>query len=79
MKEIEIEFKEVLLKVVGTYEPEEPMVRYYPDGSGYPGSASDFNIDAIYVVDSEYDIYELFSMKDIEWLVDEVINKIEER
>jgi hypothetical protein len=23
------------------YEPGEPMVRYYPDGSGYPGSPAD--------------------------------------
>lgn len=33
--------------VFGNYYPEEPMVRYYPDGSGYPGSSSEFEITSI--------------------------------
>jgi hypothetical protein len=31
----------------GTLTPAEPMVMYYPDGSGYPGSPPDFEIESI--------------------------------
>ena len=31
----------------GTFTPEEPMVMYYKDGSGYPGSPADFEITKI--------------------------------
>lgn len=78
MKEIEIEFRGIPLRVVGTYEPEELMVRYYDDMSGYPGSASSFDVNEIYVIDSEYDIYDLYT-RDLEEIETEVINKIEER
>lgn len=78
MKEIEITFRGIDLRVVGTYEVEEPMVMYYPDGSGYPGSASNFDVNEIYTVDSEIDIYEIFSGKDLEIIRDLVIEKIEE-
>ena len=78
-KEIEIEFKGITLRVEGIYEPEEQMVRYYPDGDGYPGSPSNFDIEGIYAADSEIDIYDLLPMRDIEEIEDEIINKIEER
>jgi hypothetical protein len=29
------------------YQPEEPMVRYYSDGSGYPGCAEEYNIYSV--------------------------------
>ena len=29
------------------YTEEEPMVRYYPDGSGYPGCAAEINIYSV--------------------------------
>jgi len=78
MKEIEIIFIGIPLRVVGTYEPEEPMVMYYPDGSGYPGSASNFDVNEVYAVDSEIDIFEVFSDDRIETIRDLVIEKIEE-
>jgi len=31
------------VEVSFTHYPEEPMVRYYPDGSGYPGSPESVN------------------------------------
>lgn len=34
----------VEIEVNGNYSPEEPMVMYYPDGSGYPGSSSEFEV-----------------------------------
>jgi len=29
------------------YEPEEPMVMYYPDGSGYPGSPAMVEVTSV--------------------------------
>lgn len=39
--------KELMIEVEGIYYPEEPMVMYYADGSGYPGSPSEFEIQNI--------------------------------
>ncbi len=57
--EVKINFRDVNLVVNGNYTPEEPMVMYYADGSGYPGSSSEFEINEIYVEDSSVDIFEL--------------------
>jgi hypothetical protein len=40
----EIEFRGVILDVELDYEPSEPMVMYYSDGSGYPGSPAGIGI-----------------------------------
>ena len=32
---------------IGEYSPEEPMVRYYNSGDGYPGCHSQFDIKGI--------------------------------
>lgn len=45
------------LTFVGTYTPEEPMVMYYPDGSGYPGSPAEFEISEI--IGSPLDLVDL--------------------
>jgi len=37
------------VQLIYDYEPGEPMVRYYPDGSGYPGSPAYVEIVDIYV------------------------------
>lgn len=44
----------------GLYIPEEPMIRYYPDGSGYPGCPAEFDITCIdgEIVDFITDILE---------------------
>ena len=76
MEIIEIEFKGIKLSVGGTYIPPEEPVRYYNDMSGYPGSNSDFDINEIFV--EETDIYELFGEKDLETIKDLIIEKIEE-
>ena len=45
--EFQTEIEEAIITVEFDYEPEEPMVMYYPDGSGDPGSpASVDNISA---------------------------------
>ncbi|NCC55790.1 MAG: hypothetical protein EOM11_09990 [Erysipelotrichia bacterium] len=38
--ELTVIFKEIEFEVGFDYQPEEPMVRYYSDGTGYPGCAS---------------------------------------
>jgi len=45
-----INFKGVELRVEYDYQPEEKEVRYYSDGSGYPGCPESFEITAIYLV-----------------------------
>lgn len=43
------------VSVEWSYVPGEPMVRYYPDGSGYPGSPPEFDcVDHIDVIECEY-------------------------
>ena len=78
MRNIEIEFRGIPLRIVGTYEAEEPMVMYYPDGSGYPGASSNFDVNEIYAVDSEIDIFDIFGIKELETIRDLTIEKIEE-
>ena len=39
-----INYLGVDVEVEGVYSPEEPMVMYYKDGSGFPGSASEFEV-----------------------------------
>lgn len=38
------------IEVRGIFTPEKPMVMYYPDGSGYPGSPSEFDITDIKII-----------------------------
>lgn len=37
----------VEFEVSGNYTPEEPMVMYYSDMSGYPGSSSEFEVTSV--------------------------------
>lgn len=66
----DIEYCDVILFVTGCYSPEEKMVMYYPDGSGYPGAPAEFDIYDIKCGHQE--INELLSDKlkrDIEILI----------
>ena len=42
---------ELTVEVKGCIYPEEPMVRYYKDGSGYPGCPAEAEFDDIWVSD----------------------------
>jgi hypothetical protein len=72
--EIEVTYRGVKLLVEGTYTPPEEQVMYYADGSGYPGSSADFDINAVFVQDT--DIYELLSVMDLEEIVELVLEEI---
>jgi hypothetical protein len=67
--EIELNIGGVDITVSGYYSPEEPMVMYYPDGSGHPGYPSTFEIDSIQV--NGTDITELVS--------DDIYDEIKEK
>ena len=66
-----ITYKEIDLEIEFDYSPEEKMVRYYSDGSGYPGCAAEVCINEIlYKGTDVYDLYEsLECIDDIELLV----------
>lgn len=76
--EVNIEFKGIPLRVVGEYEAGEERTYYDSDMSGHPGSPSSFDINEIYVEDSEIDIFELFSPADLEVLSEKIIEQIED-
>jgi hypothetical protein len=65
----EIEVYGINMAVDYYYDKGEPMVMYYPDGSGHPGSPPSVEIEGVYV-DGETDIYELLS--------ESVIDRIQE-
>jgi hypothetical protein len=76
--EIEIEYLGVPLSIEGTYYPSEAQVMYYSDMSGYPGSPAEFEIIKITVTDSDVDIWELLSQRQIDEITELVIQKTEE-
>ena len=47
MEEQKIEYKGIKFDVSYYYQPYEAEVRYYLDGSGYPGCPESFEIDTI--------------------------------
>lgn len=53
----ELTYKGVDLDIEFDYQPEEPMVMYYKDGSGDPGCPSSVTITGIKIV--RIDVYEL--------------------
>ena len=64
------------MEVSFTHYPEEPMVRYYPDGSGHPGSSA--SVDDICITTKingvDVDITDVlealeFNVEDIAWEV----------
>lgn len=71
--ETEVNVYDVNLEVSGYYSPEEPMVMYYGDGSGYPGSSADFEIETVTV--EGVDIYDLLSEHVKQIIAEEVIEK----
>lgn len=44
MSKMSIGFKELDIEVEYDYQPEEKEVRYYKDGSGYPGCAASLEV-----------------------------------
>jgi hypothetical protein len=70
-----IEFKGIEFDVEFDYQPEEPMVMYYADGSGYPGCAEECTLTDI--SHKGTDFMEFFE-DDIEEIEEEILNQIHE-
>jgi hypothetical protein len=69
--ENEIEVHDVKLSVEYYYHVGEPMVMYYPDGSGHPGEPPSAEIQAVYAGD--VDIYELLSADMLDYIEQKII------
>ena len=69
---VSIDFKDHVLEVHGEYHPAEKEVLYYPDGSGYPGCAAEFEIHDIML--GEYSLFEIL-WNDLEEIEELVIDK----
>ena len=72
---IDIVHQSIHLTIEYDYEPEDPMVWSYSDGSGYPGSPS--NVDILCVLANEIDIMDIVSEEVIESLKTEILEKHE--
>jgi len=66
---IDLYFKGVEFQIEFDFQPEEPMVMYYKDGSGYPGCAAEVTIESI--KHQGVDFYDVLedSISDIEDMV----------
>ena len=75
---VTIDYKGLQLTVEGDFQAPEPEVRYYSDGSGYPGCPAEFVIHDITL--GEHSLYEILDDKlsEIEGLVIEKILNSEE-
>jgi len=73
---IDLEAEGVPLTVEGYYSPEEPMVMYYTDGSGYPGCSAEFDISAVKLQGTDVDIFDLLSENIIEEIEEKAIQQI---
>ena len=76
--QVEIEYLGVPLTIEGNYYEGDPQVMYDGTGGGYPGSPSEFEVLKIAVSDSDVDIWELVSDKQLIEITELVIEKIEE-
>ena len=57
--EVQINYKGIDLVVRGNYTEGEYEIYYDDDLSGHPGSASDFDVQSIFTLDSNVNIIEL--------------------
>lgn len=73
--EIEVTYRGIKLLVEGTYTPGEKGYMYDGNLDGLPDSGAEFNIDAVFVKD--LDIYNLFSVMDLEEIVELVLEEID--
>lgn len=73
---IEIKYMDVPLTLEGYYSKGDDRVNYYPDGSGYDGSPSEFDTHGVYV--NDVDIISILSDDVLEELDNLAVEKIED-
>lgn len=69
--------EEVELEIEFDYQPEEKEVRYYSDGSGYPGCPESIEIN--YIGHKGEDIYELLTKETLGRIEDKVFEHLHSR
>ena len=74
--EVTINYKGIDLIAKGNYTEGEYEIYYDDDLSGHPGSASEFEVQKIFVIDSDVNIIELLYYG-IEYITDLIIEEIE--
>lgn len=72
---VEVKYMDVLLELEGYYSKGDERVDYYPDGSGYDGSPSEFDTHHVYV--NGVDIIDILSDDVLEELDNLAVEKIE--
>jgi len=72
----EVQIEGITLSVDYYYDEGEPMVMYYPDMSGHPGSPPSVEIYGVYC-DGETDIYELLSDRTIDSIQEAILESYE--
>ena len=70
-----ITYKGIDLDVIGQYEKGEYAVWYYEDGTGHPGTPSEFNIEEVFLHDTE--ISELLGEDDFAEIESIILEKLE--
>lgn len=73
---VEINGDEIEVEVTGTITPGSPMVRYYPDGSGDPGS--DPEVNEMDVTVDGLSIFDELTSNQIERLSEQVWDNLQE-
>ncbi len=73
MNYAEVKVRDINLNVYYEYDPGEPMVMYYKDGSGHPGEPPSIEIQAVYA--GEIDIYELLDADMLDYIEQKLIEK----
>lgn len=64
-----VPYKGVDFDVTFIFIPEEPEVRYYPDGSGYPGSPAEVEIHEIFHKGTDFTVFLQREIIDIEAII----------
>lgn len=59
------------------YDKGEPMVMYYPDMSGHPGSPPSVEIHGVYLEGNEQDIYDALSEDCITTIEEKILESYE--
>lgn len=74
--EVAVEYNGLTLYVSGVYTPAEHEVRYYSDGSGYPGCSSELDVTSIYY--NEWNLTSVIPSDEIDEITELAIQKEEE-
>lgn len=72
---IEVKYMDILLDLEGYYSKGDDRVDYYPDGSGYDGSPSEFDTHGVFV--NGINIINILSDDVLEELDEMAVEKIE--